>query len=75
MICTAVSGETCVTVCVAVRGIQREKMRDRSRSVIDRGRRPVRRGEYWERQGVATSKIANRNKAFRFCLLNVCKKD
>jgi hypothetical protein len=39
-----VSGETSVTVCIAVRGIQRGRMIQRQRkSVIDRGRRPVSR--------------------------------
>jgi hypothetical protein len=42
-----VSREICVTVCTAVRGIQREKMIYRHRkSVIDRGGRLVRRREY-----------------------------
>jgi hypothetical protein len=48
---------------------------DTERSVIDRGRRPVRRGEYCERLGVSISKIANRIKVFKFCLLNVCKRE
>jgi hypothetical protein len=45
-----VSGEMCVTIFIAVRGIQHEKMIYRQRkSLIDRGGRPVRRGEYEER--------------------------
>jgi hypothetical protein len=45
----------------------------RQREECDRQRgRPVRRGEYCERRGVVISKIANRNKVFKFCLLNVC---
>jgi hypothetical protein len=43
--------------------------------VIDREMRLVRRGEYWERQGVAISEIANRINVFKFCLLNVCKRE
>jgi hypothetical protein len=70
-----VSGETCVTVCVAVRGIQREKIMKRQREEFDRGGRSVRRGEYYERNGVAISKIDNRIKVFKFCLLNVCKSE
>jgi hypothetical protein len=31
--------------------------------------------EYWERHGVAISKIASRIKAFKFCLLNVCNRE
>jgi hypothetical protein len=33
--------------------------------VIDRGRRPVRRGEYKERHGIVISDIANRIKVFK----------
>jgi hypothetical protein len=32
-------------------------------------RRPVRRGEYKERNGIAISKIASRIEVFKFCLL------
>jgi hypothetical protein len=34
--------------------------------MIDRGRGPARGGEYWERHGVAISKIANRIKVLKF---------
>jgi hypothetical protein len=41
------SGETSVTICIAVRGIQREKMIKRQREECDRQRgKPVRRGDY-----------------------------
>jgi hypothetical protein len=33
--------------------------------VIDKGEKPDRRGEYWERHGVAISKIAKRIKVFQ----------
>jgi hypothetical protein len=42
-----VSGVRSVTVCIAVRGIERGKMIiDGDRNVIDKGVRPVSRGEY-----------------------------
>jgi hypothetical protein len=51
-------------------------MMQRQREECDRQRgRPVRRGERWERQGIAISKIANTIKVFKFCLLNVCKRE
>jgi hypothetical protein len=59
-----------------VRGIERGRMiRDRERSVIDRGRGAVRGGECYERHGVAVSKIAVRIKVFKVWLLNVCKRE
>jgi hypothetical protein len=73
-----VSGEMCVTVCIAVRGIQRGRMMlgqteecDKQRGKTSKVRRICTRKD----TGTMISKIANRIKVFIFYVLNVCKRE